>query len=591
MVRIPIPLGSASFWLTHNGHEPVSAMCLQRLFLIAFAVLCVARSDGQQLPPRDAGNTADRLATGTIRGRVIAADTRKPIFRASVSLAWVPPLSATGTPISPRQTVTDRAGVFEFSRLPAGSYRLLALPGPLAPQYVRIGYGAERPIGDPSAPIEVAAGHTTEGITIALPRGAVISGTVTDDLAAPLAQAEVVALWFAGSGSRGQRFDAPVMTDDLGHYRVFGLLPGEYVLLAIPMRSGDDSRVGDAERLPDLLTTYYPGTPDYAGAQRVRVVDGRETPGIDFRLARGRTYAIAGIVTDSQGRPLVGAEGRLVPRMSASFGGSVNHFVTSERGEFVVTSVQSGQYLVAVRENSLSTAAAVPRDPEATTVPVDVTSADVEGLTIAARPAVTISGHIVFEPAPPKTLPSAMRVFAEGFDTNAFVWPAQPGVVRPDLSFTMTGLMSECMLRIALPGWFVKSVTVNGQDITDVRRQFTQGDRATILLTSTGSTLEGTVTTRSGQPVTNGAVIMFAEDRAGWTTTSVRMRRAQLERGGRFKMLRLLPGRYYIVAAARERVFQPGFIEPSYFEALAENATTIVMGEREQRVIALTMSR
>jgi hypothetical protein len=100
-----------------------------------------------------------------------------------------------------------------------------------------------------------------------------------------------------------------------------------------------------------------------------------------------------------------------------------------------------------------------------------------------------------------------------------------------------------------------------------------------------------TVTTRSGQPVTNGAVIMFAEDRAGWTTTSVRMRRVQLEPGGRFRMLRLLPGRYYIVAAGRERVFQPGFIEPSYFEALAENATTIVMGEREQRVIALTMSR
>jgi hypothetical protein len=31
------------------------------------------------------------------------------------------------------------------------------------------------------------------------------------------------------------------------------------------------------------------------------------------------------------------------------------------------------------------------------------------------------------------------------------------------------------LLLIALPGWFVKSVTVNRQDITDVRRQFTQG--------------------------------------------------------------------------------------------------------------------
>src|SRR5258705_1672535 len=128
----------------------------RRLLLIALALVCVARLDGQQLPPRDGGNIADRSAAGTIRGRVIAADTRRPIFRASVSLAWVPPPSAAGTPISSRQTVTDRAGVFEFTRLPAGSYRLLALPGPLAPQYVRIGNAAERPIGGPTAPIEVA---------------------------------------------------------------------------------------------------------------------------------------------------------------------------------------------------------------------------------------------------------------------------------------------------------------------------------------------------------------------------------------------------------------------------------------------------
>jgi hypothetical protein len=197
----------------------------------------------------------------------------------------------------------------------------------------------------------------------------------------------------------------------------------------------------------------------------------------------------------------------------------------------------------------------------------------------------------VFEPLRPKTLPSTMRVFAEGFDTNAFVWPAQPGVVRPDLSFTMTGLMSECMLRIYVPGWFVKSVTLNGEDITDAQRQFAPGDRVSILLTMTGSTLEGTVTTPDGQPATNGAVIMFAEDRAGWTTASVRMRRARLESGGKFKIVGLLPGRYYIVAGARERVLQPGSVERSYFEALAKDATTIVIGEREQRLLTLTMSR
>jgi hypothetical protein len=562
-------------------------MPLNRLLLLfTLGMLCVMRLHGQQPPPRDTSKQRDPSATGTIRGRVIAADTLKPIWHASISLAWMPSDSAKDMPIPPRQTVTNIAGIFEFTGLPPGSYRLLALPGPLAPQYVRMGYGGQRPIGDPSVPIDVTSGHTTGDITIALPRGGVVSGTLTDDFDEPMAQVEIVTFWFAGPGARGQQFNTSFRTDDLGHYRLYGLLPGEYVVLATGLRA--DSSAGDAERLPDLLSTYYPGATEYGAAQRVRVSEGRETAGIDFRLAHGRTYSIAGVVSDSQGRPLVAAEGNLVPRMSMSFAGPINHFLTNDRGEFVLASVQPGEYILAVRERA---AAVTMRDPEVTTVRVDVTAADVDGLMIATRPAVRISGRIEFEPERPKTLPSLMRVFAEGFDTNAFVWPAQPGVVRPDLSFTMTGLMSECVLRIVVPGWFVKSVKLNGADISDVRRQFAVGDHVSILLTMTGSTLEGTVTTPDGQPATNGAVIMFAEDPAGWTTASVRMRRARLESGGKFTIAGLLPGRYYIVAGSRERTFQPGLVEPSYFEALAKDAVTVVMGEREKRTITLTMSR
>jgi hypothetical protein len=562
------------------------------LLLLLLALLLAAHPTAQKLPPRDGTNHNAAANTGTIRGRIIAADTRKPTFRASVSLSWVPTSSGRSTPVSSRQAVTNMAGWFEFTNVPAGSYRLLALPGPLSPQYVRIGYGAERPIGDRSESIEVVAGRTTEGITIALPRGAVISGMVTDDFAEPLTRVEIVPVWFAGPGSRGQRFNTPVMTDDLGRYRLYGLLPGEYLVLATA--ANRDPVDGDAEELPGFVSTYYPGTADYATAQRVRVTDAREVSGIDFRLARGRKYSISGNVTDSGGRPLVGAEGQLVPRLTASFSGPVNRFTTTDDGAFAIARVEPGQYYVAVREShERRTVAAdgVPSDREVTTVPVDVTTADVEGLTIATKPGVTITGQVVFEPPGPKTLPANLRVIAEGFDTNAFVWPAPAALVGLDLSFTMRSLMSECMLRIVLQGWFVKSVTLDGRDISDDRRQFKPGERVTILLSSSGSTVEGTVSVPDGKPAVGSAVIMFAQDRAGWTTTSVRLRRAQVESNGRFKITDLPPGAYYIVAGARERVYQPGAIAPSYFEALTGDASTIVMGDRERRSVALKMSR
>jgi len=563
-------------------------MQLRRLLLILFVIHFASHVAGQQLPPRDRTNATPPRDTGTIRGRIIAADTLKPIFHASVSLSWVPTPSGRSTPVSSRQTVTNIAGVFEFTNVPAGSYRLLALPGPLSPQYVRIGYGAERPIGDRSGSVEVVAGQTTAGVTIALPRGAVISGIVSDDFAEPLTGVEIVPVWFAGPGSRGQRFNTPVTTDDLGRYRLYGLLPGEYLVLATA--NNREAFDGDAEGVPGFVSTYYPGTADYGAAQRVRVIDAREVSGIDFNLARGRKYSISGTVTDSDGRPLAGAEGQVVPRLSPLFGGSVTRFVTGDDGGFSIARVEPGQYFVAVRE-SHERRTPVPREREVTIVPIDVTTTHVEGLTIVTKPPVTITGQIVFEPPGPKTLPANLRVSVEGFEPNAFVWPAAPAIVGPDLSFTMRGVMSECLLRVVLPGWFVKSVTLNGRDISDARRQFQRDEHVTILLSSIGSTVEGTVVGPDGNPATSGAVIMFAQNRAGWTTTSVRLRRAQVESNGRFKITDLLPGAYYIAAGTRERVYQPGAIAASYFEGLTENASTIVMAERDTRTVTLKLSR
>ena len=69
-------------------------------------------------------------------------------------------------------------------------------------------------------------------------------------------------------------------------------------------------------------------------------------------------------------------------------------------------------------------------------------------------------------------------------DEMSGLQPPQPAVMKPDLTFTMKGLMGELMLRAAAPDQYLKSVTVGDEDITDSAREFKANDRVTITMTS-----------------------------------------------------------------------------------------------------------
>src|SRR5262245_63997087 len=74
---------------------------------------------GPQLPPRDTSATKPDSATpaGLISGRVLAADTGRPVKRARVFV------TAAELP-GGRGTLTDDMGMFEIADLPAGRYTM-----------------------------------------------------------------------------------------------------------------------------------------------------------------------------------------------------------------------------------------------------------------------------------------------------------------------------------------------------------------------------------------------------------------------------------------------------------------------------------
>ena len=580
--------------------------------------------------PRDTVRRPEPTGTGVIRGRVVAADTGSAIRRASVSLIPTapppPPPSPPGAPASrtnsatttttmmngmpvqvsggslnrPRTATTDSQGAFEFTGLPAGTYRVSASANQFYAAYLGMTYGAKRPNGpgiqDFGQSIELANGQVFDKAIIGLPRGGVITGRVTDENGDALARVQVFTLLYPPGSLRGQRTGAGAQTDDLGQFRLFGLIPGDYVIVAEargPTYVQPNAPQETEEDKIGFVTTYYPGTADEGAAQRVRARTGGETAGIEMRMASGRLFRISGAVIDSQGRPSIRTNGSLMRRQlnaMNNFG-----FSTDEQGRFQMRNIPPGNYRLVVRAANMPIgdgSRPVNDSSEMANVPLSV-NADLENIAVMTSPGVTITGQVVFEQGPPLSIPQPMRVIAQNADpeVNMGMINPQPAVVTPDLTFTMKGMMGEFLLRAGAQGHYLKAVMMGAEDITDTPREFKNGDKVTLVLTPRASTLEGTVTDALGKPTTDASVIFFSEDKASWRLNSSKMRRSAVDPTGHYRLAGLMPGRYFIAAVPRDRMngLTPG-TDATFFEQMSKDSTAVVIGEDEQRQVDLKVA-
>jgi protocatechuate 3,4-dioxygenase beta subunit len=134
-------------------------------------------------------------------------------------------------------------------------------------------------------------------------------------------------------------------------------------------------------------------------------------------------------------------------------------------------------------------------------------------------------------------------------------------------------------------------VTVGGRDVTDTPHEFKSGEPVTLVMTTRVSTVEGTVSDAAGKPVTDAAILIFSEDKHTWRMNATRTRRAAVDSTGKYRVAGLLPGRYFAIAAPRERINVPMMsASAELFEQLAKEATPFVVGEDEQRQVDLKLT-
>jgi hypothetical protein len=501
------------------------------------------------MPPRD--NAQAPTGTSKISGRVVAADTGTAIRRAQISI------NSRDAQFN-RSVATDNDGRYELTGLPAGRYRLFVNKA----GFVSLEYGQARPF-EAGKPLDITTDQVMERIDFSLPRGSAITGRITDEFGDPITDAQVQALRYQYVNGERQLVDAGRMaqTDDLGAYRIFGLMPGDYIIRA-SMRSNmmPGPRGAETEQT-GYPGTYYPGVADVGQAQTVTAVLGQEVSSIGFPLIPARLSRVSGTVVGSDGRPLAGA--MVMIRMRGGPGGplrmnmgNIGGGQVSPDGTFQLANVPPGEYVLEVQErpqNARNLQDVTMAQLEFASMPLSVSGADVDNLAVMTTPGVTLSGRIAYQgQATPKQTLQVIASAPGGAALPGMLVNARArggGRVAEDGTFEIRGLAGPQVIRVqGIPaGWALKSITLNGADITDAPYDFRPGNNVAgliITLTDRLSEVTGMVRDARGETLTDYVVVAFPEDTKLWGAQSRYVQTTRPNQNGTFSLKGLPAGRY-----------------------------------------------
>lgn len=393
-------------------HKAVTAIAA---LLMYGAGMSLAAQTGQavpgQMPP--APTNAPVVRTASIAGQVVDADTGEAVAGAIVRLTMrtlavaqtgngrggrgAAPLSAaeqaanSGTDL----VMADAGGRFVFHDLPKGPALLVAM----AAGYV------DRPGATPR-PLQLNdAQHVTDH-KLMLVRTASISGVIVDEAGEPMVGLQVRALRRdMPAGVARYTLTGNGRTDDRGLYRIDGLVPGQFFVVApqtqttVPVTTAEknaDAMGGMLGANSPIVEALTGGMPNVMGSSGIRVGDQMWQPGgmgplgvgavqpppVNGRVAAYQTTFYPGVTAvgqagaitlrsgesktnvDWQVRPtgvarisgsVIGADGpaaMLALRLVQAPGGPdedalpVASTTTSANGEFAFLGVPTGQYLV-----------------------------------------------------------------------------------------------------------------------------------------------------------------------------------------------------------------------------------------------------
>ena len=422
---------------------------------------------------------------------------------------------------------------------------------------------------DPTAPTTYY--RIGDSVNLQLTRGGVITGVVTNALGEPVIGVRVRATMIRDA--KGQRPPMPFFgpdqsTDDRGIYRLYGLVPGTYLVSAGGFTPFQTSQLNPYEM--DIPTYAPSATRDNAAEVSVR---GGEESTVDIRYRGDSGHTISGTVkvsgNNSANISLLPVGGTIMPIGTTFQGPGARGFAFSglSDGEYELV---AQEYLQAPRQDGLPMM--LVSEPKR----VVVKGANVSGIELVAKPLSSISGRVVLatskipecqgkrQPLFTETLVQLRRperdVEKEGFpylrqfggsgspdSTGAFVMRnVSPGRYQFDPRFYARYWYLQSMTLSTAPATTQKSQTsrIDAAANWTVLKAEEQLTNLTITLAEGAASIRGKLATTEPPP---GMLLFLVPAEQDKAADVLRFFVTEIAADGTFALNNLPPGRYWLL--------------------------------------------
>ena len=452
------------------------------------------------------------------------------------------------------ETASNASGEYELKDLAAGRYNIFASFQP--PAFAR-------------RIVTLAPGQDLTDVDVQIEQSADVRGRVLDDNGEPMPGVQV---YLIGTEYRHGRlrhtYRGVSPTDDRGEYSMAGRArPGVRYAVMAKVRPGAIRAVSEAPleieaRRPAFPTTFFPNSPDLAGAERLVLRSGEVREGVDIAMRRSQSYCISGLLQlggapaaltfsltelqPSSGMHTEGGFFSMTPRVETGADG-LFRLCDLARGEYYLMAHSRGPDLAGIGSAEIV-----------------VVDHDVNDLTISVLPFAELPGDVVWAGEAPKEAPSReVRIDVRPVYRASFQAERAGATTTIPGEFLCGGLAPdplEISVRNLDDDWYVADIEYGGKSIVNgVLRvgEARQGSRLRITIGRDAGEIEVAVKDEDGGPEPNSTVYVLPESAVNEAELAQMMTKGSPDQLGLYRSGALRPGAYRVVAVRAKLDLSP----------------------------------